>query len=236
MKKQRLLLFSLLLIAFSTFFISCKKHSSPSVQCRIIDIKTNDSLLPEIQLDYNSNKKLSVITYRSKSNYSRRILNYNTNFISVTLVDSSGKAYELDTVNLNKDGLASSIVYYVPANGLFSYDSMTYDSKGQLIRWAETSAGSTDIVTYTWDNGDLVTSTSRGTTTTIQYYNDKTATDGDYLRIIYLTEWGIPLYKSKHLFKGSGGSVYSYTFDSGGKITSVLLNGVVVYSYTYACD
>jgi len=235
MKQQKPALLAVLLYGFSMCFVSCKKdNNSDAAQCRVTDIKSNDSISSEYGLSYNADKKISVITlapYKGK-----RLFTYSGNFIFRAVMDSSGNIIQSDTLSLNKNGLVSSIASYFVGNGSHSYEAMVYDSKNQLIGVTGASASNT-FVNYTWRNGDMVSIKYITTDTEIMnYYTDKPADNGDYLRIMSFTEWGLPLFKCNHLFKGSGNNIFTYTYDADGKITSVLNNRTVLYTYTYSCD
>jgi len=234
MKKQKRLLVPLFIIAFGCFISSCKKQSTSSAQCRITDIKINDKYNSEIKLEYNADKKLSIVTYTPL--YGRRILTYKDNFIFVMVVDSNWQVNALDTVSLNSEGLINSIWFSnYPSSSSPAYDSFFYDSKGEVIQYVDGSPGWRYPTNYGWDNGDMI-SDSREPGTVPEYYADKKAADGDYLRISDFIDWGLPIYKCNHLYKGGKSYAYSYAFDSDGKIISLLNNGKEVYRYSYACD
>lgn len=234
MKKQRLLLF-VTLVAFTAFFVSCKKNGTSRAQCRITNI-ISDSTHSEIQLDYDMNKRLSIIN--NKIWGTKVLFSYKDNFIFKSIVDSSGNIMELDTAILTSTGLINSIVKYYPLHKDFVYDSISYDSHEELIAFAETYTGHKDVVNFVWDNGNIVKSTSNGLVVPYDYYTDKDAQDGDYSRITDILNWGTIMFKCKNQTKSCGSISISYTYDGDGKISTMTMleNGAVVYRYVYSCD
>ncbi|MGN6567972.1 MAG: hypothetical protein ACTHJ0_08475 [Flavipsychrobacter sp.] len=227
----------LFFIVLASFFISCKKNPSSSTQCRLTAVRQNTSTT-ELQLTYNTDNKLSVITY-SPGN-ARRTFTYSGNFIFISQTGDNGMITELDTIALNSNGRIAAILRHTVNSGLVLIDTMIYDNNNQLINLAETETGQKINCLYTWQNGDIVSVTTsndkNSTTQMYDYYTDKQAIDGDYFKINQFLGLGAYYLVCHHLYKGSGSDTISYTFDSGGKITSTLYNGTVMYSYTYTCD
>lgn len=228
----------LFFIALAAFFISCKKHPGSPTQCRLTAVRQNNTSTTELHLTYNTDNNLSVITY-SPGN-ARRTFTYSGNFIFINQTGDNGMITELDTIALNSNGRIAAILRHTVNSGLVLIDTMIYDNNNQLINLVQTEAGQKINCLYTWQNGDIASvTTSSGTNTTTQmynYYTDKQAIDGDYFKIDQFLGFGAYYLVCQHLYKGSGSDTLSYTFDSGGKITSMLHNGTVMYSYTYTCD
>ena len=237
MKKQKLLLFAMLIV-FTAIFVSCKKSNKSSVQCSITEVKANNSADSEdIKLEYDTDKRLSSLFYAGSS--TKRTLVYEGKFIIQTVVSASGSVNEVDTIATDADGLVSTEVWHFMSgsNAVIEYDTMTYDANKQLIKIVQLIAGVKQITNYTWDNGDL--SSASGDTYT--YYPDKKASDGDFVWTTEVLRQGIRQINCKHLCKNSGIFSVAYTFDKDEKITSTTITDPssarkYQYNYTYTCN
>lgn len=106
--------------------------------------------------------------------------------------------------------------------------------------------GNTYPVSYTVNSvdGNVVSFGNSGTSTSLEYYTDKSIQPGDYLEFPTWIYYGVSIYPRKNLIKkvNSGGGNFeevSYEFDADGKITKAIVNygsGVNTYTYQYQCD
>lgn len=242
MKKQRLLLFAAL-VAFTVFFVSCKKHndSTPSVQCRISNIKVNNSDSTVFHLEYDSAKRLKSITTTPSYIYGTKFFIYSGNLIYVSTDSGKGKMGEVDTISLTPSGKIATVIQFW-SNSLPIIDSMTYDNHDQLIKLIEINGPIRSEATYTWNNGDAISRDGQKylNSQSFSYYTDKNAADGDFYNMQELLNWGAHALCSKHLMKKDDGEDISYTFDTDGKIITATVNSGaprdIVYTYSYTCD
>lgn len=234
MNKQRPFLLAVL-IMFIAIFVSCKKqnnsknnysNTTPSVQCRITNIKMADSRDSEIILDYNSDKKLSSVIYTIPKK--QDLFSYNGNLIIKKELDSNGNLSVIDTIVLGVNNLVSTVVSRSALTGkVVSRDTMFYNAQNQLIKGYGFE--------YGWVRGDAVTIAYGGRIVNgYAYDTSKSMQDGDCLRLRDILTLGVPVFLCKHLCVGEGGDV-KYIFDSNGKITSTISYRDTTV-YTYKCD
>ena len=238
MKKQRLLLFAVL-ISLTAFFVSCKKHNNDaSTRCRIVDVKTSDTSNSEIIFTYDSSKRLSSIT--RLPNGTKQTFSYSGNLIIRNDFTYLGTPLTTDTIAVGPNGLISTILHVWPfANKILAYDTASYDNKNQLTRFITTDHTSSNITTYSWDNGDATMVNYNGKSVAYNYYTDKKASYGDLLWLYDILNYGMSIVRCQHLVKEASGATVVYKFDSDGKIinaTETYQSTTLTYDYTYSCD
>jgi hypothetical protein len=228
------------------FTSSCKKNKtidSPTPAgkaCKIASATlTSASSSVTYTLKYDDSDRILSVAYNGSDAYTKHF-SYSGKLIFVytdAAVNSS-----TDTITLNSEGSISNIKETVP-NAVYNY-VYTYDANGVLIK-SSTQQDNYPPVTlnYMFNNGDLLyTSGSDGSKDTLSYYNDKPAVVGDPDQFQQLSYFGAYYYKNKHLKKSEDSDpyhfTYSYSFDSDGKITSVISNyGTTTdtLSFNYTC-
>ncbi len=222
----------------------CKKNKTDLQKtvgnaCKIVSaIRTSASSSVTYTLTYDDSGRISRLNYNGTDAYTKHF-SYAGKLIYVNT--DAGVNSSTDTIALNNAGFISNIKETVP-NAVYN-SGYTYDANGILTK-STSQQDSYPAVTlnYTFSNGDLLyTSASDGSKDTSSYYSDKPATIGDPEQFYQFSSFGAYYSKNKHLKKGLDSDpyhfTYSYTFDSDGKITSVISNygqtsDTLVYKYS----
>lgn len=229
-------------IALATFFISCKKHSGSPTQCLITEVRRTDTSGIEMQLTYDSSRRLSMIYYPESG--AKEVFTYSSNLMVRSKINNTGLLFEKDSIFLNSDGYVSSYTVFNTGSGkVDEYDSMHYDVYGQVtqITHRSTRPGYTWVESYGWDNGDAVMYDFDGNTGTYNYYTDKPTAQGDLNAISDIFKYGVVTKHCRHLFEGNKNGTVTYVFDKDNKITAVFTSGPAMptpeqlYAYTYTC-
>jgi hypothetical protein len=84
----------------------------------------------------------------------------------------------------------------------------------------------------------MVAAISGTTSTTLDYYTDRSRQKGDYL---YLAQYlqGFEVYRNKNMVKSISTTRFSYDFDADGKVTSVTISSggsTSFLDYQYQCN
>lgn len=232
MKKQSLFLF-VTLVAFTAFFVSCKKqdqshnNNTTSLQCRIINMKTIGRVNSEIILSYNSNKKLSSVIYTLLKK--QDLFTYSNNLIIKKELDSNGNLSVIDSITLGANSLVSTVVSRSALTGkVMKRDTMFYNAQNQIIKGYGNE--------YGWVNGDALTIAYGGRILMEFYYDtSKSPQNGDYLQLRDMLTYAAHVFLCRHLCVGEGD--VRYTFDNNGKIISEITNyGADSTIFDYTCD
>jgi hypothetical protein len=217
-----------------SIFASCKKDSKPD--CNIITITPSSG--DAFNFTYNSDGTVSTMS----SGTDITTFAYGGNTVIATTT-SSGTFSSKKIVTTNANGMATNIRTEHNMSGTdWNNDALEY-SGTQLIKSTSTSSsgGTPSVSTYSWTNGNMVSSTSGSSVTTIDYFTDKSAQEGDYLHIAQLVA-GYEIYRTKNAIKSitSGSSItsFSYSYDGDGKITSLSATGssAIIYTYQHQCN
>lgn len=237
MKTIRLTTLTSLLMILA--FASCKKDKDEKKKpnCRIITITPSTSG-NSFNISYNSEGKISSIsTGNDVTTFA-----YSGNTIIGTTT-TSGTFSSKKIITLNSNGLATNVKTEFNAAGT-NWSNDLYEYSGtELIKATSTSSsgGTPSVSTLTWSNGNLTSITSGSSVSTIDYYTDKPAQEGDYLDIAQLVG-GFQIYKTKNaiksLFSGSSITSFDYNFDGDGKITALTASGGsnITYTYQHQCN
>lgn len=234
--------YPLLIIAILSLFVSpscSKKSSSPAQTCQIITLTDQlGTTTTTYNLTYDNSGRISTEQYVSNGTTTNQVFTYigNTEIMST----SNGTSESEDSISLNSDGLIASD-YYSNSSGGSSVTIYTY-SGTELQKAVLTSGGNPpQTTTYTWSNGDVVS--SAGTTNITYSYNAKASESGDYWQIIQLITYGSSFIKTAHQLAGysysSNVENINYTYDNTGKITGVTgTTGTNVenITYQYSCN
>lgn len=228
----------LMAATFTAAFASCKKDDAPKPDCRIITVtQVPAGMNSTSNLTYNSDGKLSVVTTGNETTvyvYSGSIIIANSTI--------SGIFNSKKTITLNANGLVSNVRTEQDETGA-KWDNYVIEYNGTEIlkdTYTTSEGGAPSIETYTWSGGNLVTITAGSTTTTLEYYTDKPSQTGDYFKYTQLTT-GYEILRAKNALKaisnGSDITNFDYSFDTDGKIISMILTGAstVNYNYQYQC-
>lgn len=237
MKTIRLTTLASLLMILA--FPACKKDKDEKKKptCRIITITPSPSGTA-FNISYNSEGKISTL---SSGNDVTTFAYSGNNVIGTTTTSGTFSAKKIITLNAN--GLATNVKTEFNASGT-NWSNDVYEYSGtELIKATSTSSGggTPSVSTVTWSNGNLVSITSGSSVSTVDYYTDKPAQEGDYLDIAQLVG-GFQIYRTKNaiksLFSGSTITSFDYNFDTDGKITSLTATGGsnITYSYQHQCN
>lgn len=218
---------------------ACKKDKDEAKKpdCRIITITPSPSGT-SFNITYNSEGKVSTVS----SGNDVTTFAYSGNTIIGT-TNTSGTFSSKKIITLGSNGLATNVKTEYNTSGT-NWSNDLYEYSGtELIKATSTSSGggTPSVSTLTWSNGNIVSVTSGSSVSTLDYFTDKPAQEGDYLYIAQLIG-GFQIYKTKNAIKSllSGSSItsFDYNFDSEGKIISLTASGSsnVTYSYQHQCN
>lgn len=238
----------LLSIALIMVTASCKKKDdSDKPVCRITSINTVDNNANSIlSITYNNDGKFSTITNTSAASpVTRTVFTYGSNAITVT--NTTGANNEVTgTIEIQTDSRQHmvSAIFKNALGKVQSTATIEYDASGHLTKINNQDGGGTPTVSTAVFTGDDLTSLNSTSLTTYTYYTDKAVQDGDYFKILQLTQFGALYVDNAHLLKSQqdGNSApdnFNYDFDADGKITKLTMtSGATVFTiaYTYLCQ
>jgi len=220
-------------------FSACKKDNDEKKKptCRIITITPSPSG-NAFNITYNSEGKISTISTGNDIT----TFAYSGNTVIGT-TNTSGVFSSKKIITLNANGMATNVKTEFNSSGT-NWSNDLYEYSGtELIKATSTSStgGTPSVSTLTWSNGNPVSATTGTSVTTLDYFTNKPAQTGDYLDIAQLVV-GYRIYKPKNAIKsllnGTNINSFDYTFDSDGKITSLVATGATntTYTYQYQCN
>jgi hypothetical protein len=238
MKKLHVIL---IVLVFSQLIApSCSKKSSGSTPaCQIITIVDQlGTTTTTFNITYNNAGQISTEQYVNSGTNYNKVFTYISSTENITT--NNGTTTTTDSITQNSDGLIESD--YNQSGTTQTVSLYTY-SGTELQKEVTTVNGGTPVTTtYTWSNGNPVSS-SDGTTTTTYTYNTKPTEVGDYFQIVQLLNYGGTFVKTANQLTGySVGSTIenvNYTYDNTGKITALTgTSGSTVenITYQYSCN
>src|SRR5690242_6758617 len=182
MKTIRLATLASLLMILA--FPACKKDKDEKKKptCRIITITPSPSG-SSFNISYNTEGKISTIS----SGNDVTTFAYSGNTVIGTTT-TSGTFSSKKIITLNSSGLATNVKTEYNTTGT-NWSNDVYEYSGtELIKATNTSSsgGTPSVSTVTWSNGNMVSVTSGSSVSTIDYFTDKPAQQGDYLDIAQL--------------------------------------------------
>jgi hypothetical protein len=230
----------LMAVIITAVLASCKKDSTPDPICRIITITTVSSgaTTATNSFTYNSDGKIST-----SSDGTSIVTFVYSGSTEISTTTKGGVFVSKNIATLNANGQTSNFRTETDALGT-KWNNEAFEYNGtDIIKSTYTSSagGATSINTLTWNGGNLVSASDGSTTTTVEYYPDIQAQTGDYFDIAQI-EAGYRIYKTKNAVKsissGSTISNFSYSFDAGGKIISMIITSTsaITYNYQYQCN
>ncbi len=226
--------FAILICTIAGLQSGCKKNNDKKANCRISSASSTTAGNAYLFLYNNENKLIrtslgsSVITY-----------DYSGNTTTVTNLDS-GKFLNKSIVTNNADGLAINVRTETNTNGS-EWSNTFYEYTGtELAKSTFTSSagGSATVSTYVWTNGNLVSSKTDTTISTLDYYTDKPRQPGDFLSLVQVIQ-GYEIYRTRNLLKTASGTNLIYIFGTDGKIISleaVSGTSTTILDYQYQCN
>jgi len=214
------------------FLFGCKKDSQTKKQtCKIIALVSGTNA---ISFTYDDTGR--EIT---KNGAATDKLIYNGNTITIT--STAGTTLNTTTsVTVNDKGLAT-LIGVKDGNGETLSNTLNEYSGTELHKSTVTGStpGDTVITTYTWSDGNLVSSLSQSNVVNYHYSSSILSQDGDFWNTTNLQQ-GYQVFKTKNALTsvGSGGNVINYLFDATGKIATIqnIAGGsVFAIDYEYEC-
>lgn len=226
-KTMKLLFF----ISLIFLFAACKKEKTSSVSAPSYNItkvtRVGKSINLSYTLSYDSSGRIAKIICDGQDAFVKTFsYNGDTIFIKSDLpkVENS----YMVTITLNSFNLMSTNRKVTNQQSVYNA-SYNYDGSGHLLSLnAQQNTYTYPVITYTTTNGDVTNTTSQGVTDTTTYFSDKASIIGNLDDLFQVIDYGAPYYRNKHLKKsyqsGKNRIDYSYSFDSEGKIISVVSN------------
>lgn len=235
---------SILVLGSLLFSIaSCDKDDDKAKPvCKMSSIvETGDNGTISRVISYDEGKMASVVT--AGGDGSSKIFSYSSGMITVISKNKSGVVTGTDEVLLNQSGKIHSITQKNAAGTTTGVESYTYNTAGQVVLSISSPVtGPADTTTYSYSNGNVTLSTNKGKNTLYTYYEDKTFSDGDFVKLVQILNTGALALENKNLLKSviaPDGAVsnLTYQYDNTGKITRLIFLGATNgnYSYTYDC-
>lgn len=218
----------------------CEKDSeqpepTPSAQCRIKSINQNSLL---VTIAYRADGK---VLSTSSSDGSLAQYSYDGDTVRIEQTNAGFFDARYTIVN-NANGLAEKVKFESNETGTAGY-SYTYQYNGTEVAQStqkEIGTGTTEVTTYTWQNGNLKEIDTPASETIFEYYVNEKAQAGGFLELSFLIQ-GFNYIKNKNLLKSvstnaSSGNV-KYDFDADGKITAIKITGTAPsdITCTYQC-
>lgn len=238
------------MVSVSLLFISCSKDNISNTS-RVQTLKDSTCLTVSQKWIQGTDSFVTNLFYDSSGRLSKTddglghttAYTYSDNQIFIT-IDNSSTYNSITTLNtygyvaqlnvLSGPLVFSSSFFYTP-DTVLSYTVF----KSLLL-------DAPDTTTYQFTDGDLTSTVSGGSTNSYTYYTDKPEQTADLSLYDQIVAQGALVYSNKHLTKSYSGNSfsqeYSYTFDAGGKISSITVHymnsqssGTITYYYSYAC-
>ena len=225
---------SLFFISLIILFAACKKDNTPAQTAPSYRIATvseiGNSVNANYTFSYDDSGRISQIVSTGSDPFTKTF-SYKGDTIYVTIPEGAHASNATITLNSFKLMSTRNITFQQSVNDA----SYNYDASGQIVSWTAQAGNYTyPAITYTTTNGDITSTTSQGVSDTTTYFTDKTSVIGNIDDFYQLLTYGAFYYRNKHLKKsyesGSNRTDYSYSFDSEGKIISV------VTSYNFGAE
>ncbi|MBN9381941.1 MAG: hypothetical protein J0H74_14330 [Chitinophagaceae bacterium] len=226
-----------LLTCCITMTAACSKKGSSNSQnhCKISSIA--DSALGQSSaayyITYNDNGQVAAI--QQGGGKMLKTFTYTNNLV-VVKTTASGALQSTDSILLNSNGFMTSRVSTDGTNR--DVQTFSYSANGQIQSITSQRNGNTPAITvYQFTNGDAAGSSDGSS---YSYYTDKPYAAGDYFQVSQILNYGAYYIKNAHLLKtfqsGATNVNFTYTFDTGGKIVSLVsisayLTQIIDYGY-----
>lgn len=234
-----------LIILISTYFaiglVSCTKNNSqnppPAFGCKVASI-TNTGYQPTY-ITYRADGKIDKMTYDDEL----RTFSYNGN--SLTVLTTKGGAFDdRKTITLNANGMPVNVRGDYNETGTEWYnDAFEYNGREvskQVL--SDSYSSNSDIITYTWANGNLVKQQSPAYGTTVyEYFLNKNYSEGDFFYIDQFLYDSYQFVFNKNILKSSKTGNYPidlfyYTYDADGNINSFKEDNSNPTTLAYKCN
>lgn len=231
MRTNKFLSVPVLLLTSMFLFTSCKKDNGPEVACNIITATPTSGDV--LNFTYNADGRVASHT---RGNFATTF-SYSGNTIIANSTYNGG----FDTksiITIGSNGFASNVKTEGNISGT-DWSNNAYDYSGnQLVKQTGTSSqnAKSAVTTLTWSGGDIVAINTDGKVSTIEYYSNIPAQEGDYMDIIQKST-GYRLYKTKHAMRSilNGNSITNveYAFEDGRISNIIFKDGSTTTSYGY---
>ncbi len=215
-------------IAFFTLVTSCKKDKKLP-NCKIVTLNTGAQTLV---INYDEQNRIASIVSGSTTR------TYVYTGSTITITETNGGSFsKRKIVTVGANNMPVNIREEQNTAGtLWQNDAFDYNGT-ELSRLTRTGSGSTSplIVTYTWANGNPVSSSGGTTTNLIGVDASKPSQVGDFSWFTAIFHEWVTVLKPKNLITSIASNTITYTFDSDNKINSMISGGTTV-SYNYSCN
>lgn len=215
MKAPIIILFSACALAMN----SCRKDgNTKETRCEIEMVRPLYGT--PLTFTYDESSRLKTITKgTTRHNYE-----YSDNTIVVTTDEGANFGEVTHTYKLNSEGLPINLKVQVknaPGSGL-NYDYIYENGLLKKTRFSSATTEPKDDITFVWENGNMIGSTSNGITTQYEYYSEP-YNGFDFLDLDrFLNFPGIPIIRNKNRVKsitiGSYVQNLSYEIDEKGRV------------------
>lgn len=234
----------LMAIVLCTTAVSCSKNddSTPEPQAKECSIVSASGLITAT-IDYTESGRVKTIVNGTER----------TNFVYInatrkvrTMTTEDGEFVRRRTMTLNENGQIIKVRTVYDTLGT-EWSNYVFEYNGeQVTKMTYTNNNGTpaETTTFIWSNGNLTSIIAPGgDVTTLEYYEDKPARQGDYAYLSYLLEYGQSIIKNKNLLKNHidsfGNISFEYDFDDEDKITSFTAQRGAetgITSFGYQCE
>jgi hypothetical protein len=244
MRAQHTYLF--LLLALTGILASCKKDKDKKATCRITTVISSGSGNNTVyNITYNNDGKISTLN-SSGSAVTNKVFTYSGNTVNVNTTVGSNTFSSRDSITLDSKGRPVNIRNFFNESGT-NWNNSSFEYNGDdLLKYIVTSSSSStsETVTATYLNGNMVNLQTTGVSSSVAYFTDKKVQPGDYLEISNLIQFGLTVFPHKNLVKSvdsGGGSItnFNYEFDADGQITKLTAtsgSSVSNLTYQYQCN
>ena len=229
---------SLFFISLIILFAACKKDNTPAPPAPSYKFATvtrvGNSINVAYTFSYDASGRISQIVCDGSNGFTKTFSYKGDTVFIKGDVPIAENSYMI-AVSLNSFSLMSTRKVTIQQSVYNA--TYNYDGSGKILSLnAQQGSYIYPAITYTITNGDITNSTSQGVTDTTTYFTDKASVIGNLDDFYQLLNNGAFYFRNKHLKKsnqsGNNKTDYSYSFDSEGKITSV----VSTYNFGAAPD
>jgi YD repeat-containing protein len=239
---KRIIFHSVAVIFLVSVSMSCSKKSSSAASssgCKIVSAALSGTTgTGSIDFSYNDDGKIASIVSSLSTGTTTKSFTYTGNVVMVSTTTSGSSAVTTDSIVVNSDGLMLSDISRSATDVSF----LIYNYSGTEVTSETTTDNTNSVVTvnFTFTNGDF---DKLPQSNEVFAYNDKASEQGDYFQFGQMASIGVPWIQCAHqavsISVGATTESITYTYDSSGKITQMVLFGggqTATYTYTYQCD
>jgi len=242
MRTIKFLSITLMAIALFATIVGCSKEDDDILEpqakeCHMVSA----SGLVTATIDYTESGRIKTIingTERTDFSYTTGNVRARTN--------EDGQFVRRKIMTLNENGQITNVRTEYNSLGT-DWSNHVFEYIGEQITkmtYTNDNGSPAETTTFIWSDGNLTSIIAPdGDVTTLEYYEDEPARQGDYAYLSYLLEYGQSIIINKNLLKNHidsfGNISFEYDFDDEDKITSITAqNGAEtgIISFEYQCE